>query len=92
MTRSAIFALIALLSLSSVVSEEGKTCSTFVPDSLQVPSGFSTKEVWHREAVLPLADMSLGKVETKDGVSVSEMIHSHTQSAGSIAFVVRRPG
>ena len=86
---------------SKSINKEG--CALQIPESLQVPPGFTSKESWQTGSMIPL-DLSLGQVTPQPELSVSEMIkqqlHSSSNSnsnnninkAGAIVFAVRRPG
>lgn len=84
------FFSLAVVAILAFGSEDEDSC-TAIPSNLQLPIGLTTKEIWQHESMIPLT-LSFGQVRTRAEVSVSEMIQSHTKSAGSIAVVVRRPG
>ena len=110
--RHSVFFAFAILSLTTTLecasalasasqkSSSSSECSS-IPDSLQVPLGFATKELWQQGSMVPL-DFSLGQVTAQPEISVSTMLQQHTPSpstnqaatvaAGAIAFAVRRPG
>lgn len=95
MRPSAMFAL-AVVSLgalsfcNALASSDTSSCG-IIPLSLPVPEGLATTDAWQQSSMVPL-ELSLGQVKTQEEISVSSMLQQHTKSAGSVAFVVRRPG
>jgi len=80
-----------ILGSSALAASDTASCAAGIPASLAVPAGISSKEMWQAEAVVPL-ELNLGQVTKKAEISVSSMINEHTNTAGAVAFVVRRPG
>jgi hypothetical protein len=68
-------------------------CSTtgmaVVPESLQLTAAMKAQN-WAEPSMVPLK-FTIG-VEELDSVPAQDVISKHMGSAGSIAFVVRRPG
>ena len=78
------------LSCSALAASDAPSCGN-LPSSLPVPDGLLSKDEWQTSSMIPL-ELGLGQVKTQDEISVSSMLLQHTKTAGSVAFVVRRPG
>lgn len=61
-----------------------------VPDRM-IPSSTMKSMNWNEASLIPV-DLTIGVQEQTPSLTGGQVIAKHTGSAGSIAFVVRRPG